>query len=150
MFRLSCVLATLASVAVLIGPPVGAAAHGTARVRQSDGSERRYDVTLQALDHRAIQVTSADGRGTLTIRHAACSYVGALERCLPYGLVWHQAGATHDITLQRGSEYLNRTDQPQPLPFSSRRVPAHGITLLVLTARGTYITISGSIDEFRQ
>jgi hypothetical protein len=50
--------------------------------------------------------------------------------------------------MQHGTEYLNRTAEAQQLPFSSHHVPPHGIELLVVTARGTYITVRGTIDRF--
>jgi hypothetical protein len=140
-----------AAVAVLLGfagAATAANASGTARVEQSDGVIREYRVTLDVIDHRAVRITSQDHRGTLVIGKAACSYLGELERCLPYSIVLDQDGKQHRIAVQRGTEYLNRTGSVQQLPFSSRQVPAHGLLLLLLTAHGTYITVSGSVDGF--
>jgi hypothetical protein len=140
---------TAALIAALAAATACAAdAKGTARVEQSDGVVRDYQVSLVVVDHRAVRITSADRRGTLVVGKAACSYVGKLERCLPYNIVLDQAGRKRPIAFSRGTEYLNRTSTPQPLPFSSRHVPPHGLLLLLLTAHGTYITVSGTIDGF--
>jgi hypothetical protein len=137
------------AIALAQAPPF-ARAHGIARVEQSDGVSHEYRVSLHVIDHRAVRVTSADGRGTLVIGKGACSYSGELERCLPYRIVLDQAGTKRAIDFQRGTEYLNRTDSAQQLPLSSERVPAHGLLLLLLTAHGTYITVRGTIDRFSQ
>jgi hypothetical protein len=123
-------------------------AKGIARVEQNDGVVRIYRVSLVVVDHHAVRITSDDRRGTLVVGKAACSYVGELERCLPYNIVLDQDGKKRAIAFSRGTEYLNRTGSLQRLPFSSRQVPPHGLLLLVLTAHGTYITISGTVDRF--
>jgi hypothetical protein len=139
--------AALVSMLVFAGAGI-AGASGTARIEQSDGIIRQYRVSLVVVDHRGVRITSADRRGTLTVGKAACSYLGELERCLPYSIVLDQDGRKHSIAVQRGTEYLNRTATLQPLPYSSRHMPPHGLLLLLLTARGTYITVSGTVDGF--
>lgn len=128
---------------------IPAQAKGVARIAESDGTVRDYPVSLEVIDHRAVRIVSADGRDTLSVSKAACSYQGELERCLPFRIVLDRAGKRHPIDFRHGTEYLNRTDSEQQLPLSSRHVPPHGIVLLLLTAHGTYITVSGTIDEFR-
>ena len=135
--------------ALCVATASAADAAGTARIEQSDGVVRHYEVSLVVVDHRAVRITSKDHRGTLIVGKASCSYVGELERCLPYSIVLDQAGRKRPIAFSRGTEYLNRTAAPQPLPLSSRQVPAHGLLLLLLTARGTYITVSGTVDGLR-
>ncbi len=138
----------LLCAATIVGAARSADARGTARVAQSDGVVRDYDVSLHVIDHRAVRIVSADGRGTLTIRKAACSYIQNLERCLPYRITLDQDGKRHELGFEHGTEYLNVTDSAQQLPFSSRSVPAHGLLLLVRTVHGTYITVSGTVDGF--
>jgi hypothetical protein len=140
--------AALCAVFVLAGTAAVAEAKGTARIEQSDGVVRQYQVSLVVVGHHALRITSPDRRGTLIVGKAACSYAGELERCLPYAMVLDQDGKKHAIALERGTEYLNRTSTLQQLPLSSRHVPPHGILLLLLTARGTYITVSGTVDGF--
>jgi hypothetical protein len=132
----------------MAGTATAASAKGTARIQQSDGVVRVYRVSLQVIDHRAVRIVSADGRGTLVIGKSACSFTANLERCLPYRIELDQDGKKREIGFEYGTEYLNRTDTVQQLPFSSRRVPPHGLLLLVRTSHGTYITVSGTVDGF--
>jgi len=126
--------------------PVLASARGSVRIEQIDGSVKTYAGVHLRLSGGNLHIGSADGRGTLEVSHAACSYVGALQRCLPYALVLRQDGA-HRITFDRGTIYFNLTDTPQPLPHSSKTVPPNGVLALLKTKRGTYISIAGRLDE---
>jgi hypothetical protein len=141
-------VAALAAALIVAGPSTAVQAMGTARVVQSDGVVREYHVWLHVIDHRAVRITSADRRGTLMVGKAACSYLGEIERCLPDDIVLDQFGAKHSIAFTRGTEYLNRTDVAQQLPMSSTHVPPHGLLLVLLTVRGTYITVRGTVDGF--
>jgi hypothetical protein len=126
-----------------------AQAAGIARVQQSDGDVRFYNVSVEVLGHRAVRFATADGRGTLTVGKAACSYTGELERCLPVDIVLDQSGRKHSIGVEHGTEYVNRTAVAQPLPMSSSHVPPHGLLLLVETSHGTFISVHGTVDGFR-
>jgi hypothetical protein len=129
--------------------PSTAFARGTARAQESDGTIRTYhQVFIRIVDHHAVYITSADGRDTLMVHKSACTTAGQLERCLPYRITLLKSGVPHRIDLQRGIEYLNRTDTGQVLPHSSMRVPAHALLLSLLTAHGTTISVSGTIDGF--
>jgi hypothetical protein len=105
-----------------------------------------HDVSIRVIDHRAVRIESADRRGTLVISKGACSFSAQLLHCLPYSIVLDQMGKRHVIDFQRGSEYLNPGAASEPLPLSSERLPPHGIVLSLLTARGTYITVTGTVD----
>jgi hypothetical protein len=140
--------ALLVAGALTVAGAIPAQAEGIARIAERDGTVREYPVSLQVIDHRAVHIVSADGRDTLAVSKAACSYLGELERCLPYRIVLDRAGKRHPIDFRQGTEYLNRTASEQQLPLSSRHVPPHGILLLLVTAHGTYITVSGTIDGF--
>jgi len=141
-------ISALSMALALAGAATVADAKGIARVQESDGTVRMYDVSLEVIDHRAVHIISADKKGTLIIGKAACSYAGEIERCLPYRIELDQFGRRHEIAFERGTEYLNRTATAQQLPMSSDHVPPHGILLVLLTARGTYITVRGTIDGF--
>jgi hypothetical protein len=104
-------------------------------------------VWIAVIDHRALRITSADRRGTLVVTKGACSFLGELERCLPYRIVLDQSGVKRPIDFERGTEYLNRTDSPQMLPYSTMHVPPHGIVLSLVTAHGTSITVRGTVDR---
>jgi hypothetical protein len=139
--------AGFACALALAGSFSAALAKGTARVQESSGAVREYrGVSIRLVDHRAVRITSADGRGTLLVSKGACTYTGELERCLPYRIELDQLGKKHAIDFQRGTEYVNRSDEPQPLPLSSMHVPPHGILLSLVTAHGTYITVRGTFD----
>jgi hypothetical protein len=58
-----------------------------------------------------------------------------------------QGGQTSLLDLKTGTVYLNETDDPQSLVLSSTKVPPHSILLALSTDRGTYIGLSGRMDE---
>ncbi len=124
-----------------------AAAHGTVTVTKSSGVVKTYDhVRIQMFGASSLRLTSADGRGTLTIDHAACSYSGDIKRCLPYQITLDLDGKKHPVDLQRGTVYFNTTDAPLTMRHSSTQVPAHSIVLALRTEKGTLIAAMGRID----
>jgi hypothetical protein len=121
-------------------------AKGTVRVQQSDGSTQTYsDVSLRIVG-QTLRITTQDGKGTLIVTKAACSFEGDLMRCLPDQLVLEQGGDTHPLDFQRGTLYWNNTDTKQQLSLSSTQLPPNGVLGLLLTKKGTIIAISGLID----
>jgi len=138
--RVACVAAFVLATAT------AANAAGTARFQQRDGTVKTYPVTI-AFIHSSIRIAATDGHDTMDFPHAACSFAGQLQRCLPYKIVLHRNGSTHDIAFEHGTVFINLTSDPQPLPFSTKKVPPHGLTLVVRSERGTYITVNGTIDD---
>jgi len=131
---------------VLLGGAM-ADARGTAEVTKSSGVVKIYDgVRIHMLGDTGLRITSPDGRGSLTIAHAACSFAGELRRCLPYRVMLDQHGVKHLIDLERGTLYLNIAGGPLQLPHSSTQVPPHSIVLALKTERGTLISVTGQID----
>jgi hypothetical protein len=127
-----------------------ASAKGTVTIAQADGHTDVYrDVVIKVI-HGALYMTSADGRGTLVITRAACSYQAQLMVCIATNATLVQAGKTSPLDFSTGTLYLNATDAPQPLALSSAKVPAHGILLSFTTKRGTYVSLSGRIDRTEQ
>ena len=124
-----------------------AGATGTVRIQQYDGTVRVYDDAVIRVKHNTLRVWSHDGKGTLVIDRAACSYVGELERCLPTTFQLKQNGATRTIQLVNGLVYFNPTNSVQQLSLSSRQLQPRGLMLNLHTVRGTYISIRGTIDE---
>jgi glucose/arabinose dehydrogenase len=125
----------------------GADARGTATVTKSTGVVRTYqNVRIHLLGTSSLRVVSADGQGSLTIRHAACSYIGDLRRCLPFEITLDQHGAKRLIDLERGTLYVNTTDGALTMPHSTVQVPPHSIVLGLQTLRGTVISVSGQVD----
>ncbi len=136
----------LASTFICAAVPAGA--KGTATVTKTSGSVKVYDrVRIRMLGATGVRITSADGRGSLTIHHAACSFTGDLQRCLPFEFTLDQFGQKHLVQVARGTLYFNATGAPVQMPRSSEAVPANGIVLGLQTLRGTIISVIGRVDK---
>jgi len=124
-----------------------AEAKGTVRVQQSDGSIQVYqNVSLVIVNH-TLRITTEDGKGTLVVTRAACSFEGDLMRCLPDQLQLIQGGTESMLDFQQGTLYWNKTGTKQQLSASSTQVPPNGVLGLLTTKKGTIIAISGVVDE---
>jgi hypothetical protein len=149
MVRLSIALPLVCALGVFATQP--AQATGTLRVQQSDGTVQVYpDVVIRLISHKAMTITSADGKGVVKIDQAACSYAGQLRNCLLYHMEWIQSGQLHPINLVRGTIYVNLTAQRQGLPLSSTQLPPNGVLLSFTTKRGTTVSMTGTIDEVKK
>lgn len=126
---------------------VAAQAEGTVTVRQSNGQTNVYDRVAIKIIHSALYVTSRDGKGTLVINKAACSYQGDVMVCFVTSATLVQSGETGPLDLKRGTVYLNLTGDEQSLPMTSMKLPARGIWLSLTTDRGTYIGMTGRLDK---
>jgi len=127
--------------------PSTARAMGTMTIQQSNGVTNVYrDVVIKVI-HNALYMTSADGKGTLVINRAACSYQGDLMVCFATGATLVQAGQTSSLDFKHGTLYVNSTDDAQQLALSTAKVPAHGILLSFSTKIGTYVSLTGTIDK---
>jgi hypothetical protein len=125
----------------------GARATGTMTIRQNDGDTNTYaDVEIKII-HSALYLTSEDGKGTLVINRAACSYQGKVMVCLPTSATLVQSGETSPLDFESGTVYLNNTDDYQPMPLTTTKVPPKSIFLSISTKRGTYISVRGRIDK---
>lgn len=144
MIRVVC-LALLCAFAL----PSAARATGLVRVQQSDGSVQEYpNATVRySKEAKALTITTADGKGILVIDQAACSYVGALYRCLLTHMTLTNNGVTHPLDFQSGTIYANTTSDKVNLPLSSQSVPPDGIVMSLQTKVGTYISLIGTIDS---
>lgn len=137
-----CVL--VLSLSAFAAPAV---AMGTATVRQSDGDTDVYhNVQIKVL-HNALYVTTADGKGTIVISQAACSYQGQLMVCFATHAALVQSGTTKALDLKKGTIYANNTDDPQPMTLTTAKVPPHSIVLSMETDAGTYISLNGRVDK---
>lgn len=134
----------LASLALGAAP---ASAMGTVLIRQADGSTNTYDDVAIKVIHNALYMTTRDGKGTLVINRAACSYQGDLMICFATSATLVQAGKTSAIDLKHGTIYVNSTDGPLQLLLSTTKIPPHSILLSFSTDRGTYVSLSGRIDK---
>jgi len=125
-------------------------ASGTALVQQRDGSIKVYrDIYIQ-IRNEELALTTADRVGTLVIGKAACTKEGPLVKCLPYDATLYQNGLKVRIQLASGTAWFNPTSSAQPLSYSSARIPAHGIMLSATSKRGTYFSVTGTVDEMKK
>jgi hypothetical protein len=151
--RRACALA--ATFAVLCGgaATLPASASGVTKIQHADGTRNEYPGATIRLDKskQEVTITSPDGRDTLIVDGAACSYVGDLQRCLLGNVtIKHKDGTTHPIAFDQGTIYLNLTAEKHTLPLSSREVPANGLVFAMHTRRGTFINVTGTFDGAAQ
>ena len=143
-------LAALAAVVALPAFSGRAAATGTVQVQQRDGSKKTYANVKIRIRDEAMSLTSADGRGMLVFGKAACTKVGELVECLPYDATLFQNGENFHIRLQSGTVWFNPSSASQRLSNSSAQLPPRGVELAVKTLRGTYVTLTGIVDEVQK
>ena len=146
--RTRCLVSTLTAVSILM--LVGnapARATGTVQVQQSDGSIQYYKNASIVVSNKTLRITTADKKGTLLIDRAACSLNGKVLICLPYDMTLDQGGGAHPLDFQRGTVYLNTTNEPQPMPATSQQLPGNGIMLSLTTKIGTIVNVTGTIDK---
>ena len=136
-----------AAVVFVLAGSLTAGATGTVHVQQSDGSMQAYPNATIRVSNKTLRITTADKKGTLVIDKAACSFIGAVMRCLPYNMTLDQGGGATPLDFQRGTVYLNPTGDKQPLPLTSKQLPPHGIMLSLTTKIGTIVNVTGTIDQ---
>ncbi len=124
-----------------------ALAAGNLSVWQDDGTSQQYNAVTIRIVSKTLRVTSADGKGTLIIQKAACSYVGQIQTCLPYELSLEQGGTTKPVNIKHGTIYVNLTSDTVQLPNSTAPIGPRGIVMSMTTKIGTIINMTGTIDE---
>jgi len=139
-------LAFLAALILSFAATAPCLATGTVRVQERDGATRIYkDVSINVV-HQTLRVTSADGKATFVINHAACAYAGYLERCTPLKMSLERGGVTTSIAFSGGTIYVNPTRDMHALPHSSTQLPPHGVLLAIRSTNGTFVSLRGQID----
>jgi hypothetical protein len=134
--------------ALLVASLGRANATGTVVIKHSDGTTKTYHNVRIAVRYESMAITSADGKGMVVLGKASCEKVGGLLRCLTYDATLLQAGQTTHIPLRDGTVWLNPSaTDAQQLTHSSTKLPPHGVLLAVQTKRGTYVTMTGVVDE---
>ena len=124
-----------------------ASATGTLKIQQPDGSMDVYkDVNIE-VSQQKLWIRSADGKGTLVITKAACSFIGKMMRCLPYTLTLQQGGKTTPLDFYNGTVYINTGTDKAALPFSSQQVAPNGIVFAMRSKIGTIVTLEGHLDK---
>lgn len=137
----------LFAIGILAIPPAAARATGTVVIAMRDGSSRTYNNVHVTIWNESMAVTSSDGQGTVVFGKASCTKVGELVKCLPWDATLFQNGEKLHVALQRGTVWLNPTTDYQSLTGSSQKIAPHGVLLAVRTKRGTYVTLTGVVDE---
>jgi len=122
-------------------------ATGTVVIAQRDGSTKTYSDVRIIIWSESMAVTSSDGRGTVVFGKASCTKVGELVKCLPWDATLFQNGTKLHVALQSGTVWLNPSNDYQSLNDSSEKIAPHGVLLAVRTKRGTYVTLTGIVDE---
>jgi hypothetical protein len=131
-------------------PFSAAYATGTVLVQQRDGSEKTYTNVRISIRNESMAITSSDRQGTIVLGKAACTKVRELVECLPYDATLLQNGQSTHIALQSGTVWLNPSATAQELSHSSTQLPPRGVLLAVRTKKGTYVTLTGVVDEVQK
>jgi hypothetical protein len=63
------------------------------------------------------------------------------------GFTLFQGGERHLVRFRTATFYFNPTDQDQTLPLSTMKVAAHSVVFALQTAKGTYVTGNGKLDQ---
>ena len=150
MSHVSRALRAMLAAGLFVAFPFAARASGTVLVQQRDGSTKTYNGVRITVGNAQMEITSADGQGTLVLGKAACTKEGALVRCIPYDATLFQHGLKTHIVLRSGTVWLNPTTSNQPLSLSSAQLPPHGVMLSVHTKNGTYVSLTGTVDGMHQ
>lgn len=136
------------ALAILVAlTPAAALASGTVHIMQPDGMLQTYPGAQIKIAHDVLFVTSADGKGTLMINRAACSYQGEVLVCFPTSVYLIQGSGPQKLDLTTGTVYVNMTDSKQPLRYTSAQLEPHSVMLSFSTKRGTYVSLSGTFDK---
>lgn len=136
----------LAAIVALSIPTIACEAKGWLQVQKADGSVQRYPNATFTVVGKTLHIASGDKAGTIVISDAACTVdSNELMKCLPYSMVLVQNG-THPLDFHRGTIYYNHSNHTLTLPMSSTQLAPNGIVGLLVSMRGTYVTLSGTLD----
>lgn len=125
-------------------------AAGTVLIQQRDGVTKVYKNVHVRVGNESMTLTSADSVGTLVLGKAACTKEGELLRCIPYDATLEQNGRATHISLAMGTVWLNPSSSSQTLSHSTQRLQPRGVLLSIRTHAGTYVSLSGTVDEVYQ
>lgn len=134
------------AIALVLLLTLPALATGTVRIQQSDNSVQTYTGVQLRIVGKTLMLTSADKVSTVVISGASCANTGELIRCQGGNISLRQSG-THPVPFRSATFYFNLTNQDQPLPLSTLKVGPHSVVFAAQTAKGTYITGNGTLDQ---
>jgi hypothetical protein len=140
-------MAAALAAAIIVFPCGPANAAGTVTIQQPDGSTKTYSNVQIRANTENLALTSSDGQGTLVFGRASCTKVGELLQCLAYDATLFQHGEKTHIPLKYGMVWFNPSTTTQTLSHSSTQLPYHGVLLSAQSKRGTYVSLTGVVDE---
>lgn len=132
---------------LFLGLVAPAAATGTVRIQQSNDTVQTYTGVKLRIVNKTLVLTSADGVSTVTIGGASCDRSTDLIRCTGGSITLKQAGQLNTIPFRSATFYFNLSDQDRALPLSTMKIGPHSVIFVARTAKGTYITGSGKLDQ---
>lgn len=135
---------TVVLFAALIAP---AAATGTVRIQQHNNSVQTYSGVVMKVTGETLTLTSADGVSTVVINGGHCDRSTDLMQCSGGKMSLRQGGTTHIIPFKTAAFYFNLGGQDQALPLSTMKIGPHSVIFAARTAKDTYITGNGKLDE---
>lgn len=124
-----------------------ACAKGTITVVQSNGETNVYDDVGIKIVSGALFITSEDGKGTIVVHKAACSYQGKVLVCFPTSVTLVQSGKVKPLDLTTGTVYVNSTNDYQSIALSSQKLAPHTLWFTFSTRIGTHASVTGRIDK---
>jgi hypothetical protein len=137
-------LFSIASLAVATTAPAWAT--GTLKIQQNNNSISTYtDVGIKIVG-KTLMLTSADKVSTVIISGGSCVDDNGLKRCNAKQLSMDEDGTMHVIPFVNATFYFNLTDGELMLPLSTIKIMPNSVIFSAKTAKGTYITGSGTID----
>ncbi len=138
-------LGLIAGLVLALSAP--ASATGTVRIQQNDGSVKTYTGVIMKVANKTLTLESADKVTTVAISGADCAPDSSLVRCTGGGFSLLQDGQKRVVPFKSATFYFNATDQDEQLPLSTMKIGAHSVIFSVQTAKGTYVTGNGKLDE---
>ena len=124
-----------------------ALATGNVRIQQRDGSVQTYTGVTLKVTNKTLTLISADKVSTVVLSGANCAHDGAIVRCAGGRFSLLRDGEKHTVAFKTATFYFNLTDQDQALPLSTTKIASHSVIFAVQTAKGTYITGNGKLDQ---
>jgi hypothetical protein len=137
------VFSIAAFVAVATAP---AFATGTLKIQQSNNAIQTYTNVGIRIVQKTLMLTSEDKVSTVIISGGSCTDVDGLKRCNAKQLSMEEDGVNHVIPFVHATFYFNLTDSDLTLPLSTVKLAPNSVLFAAKTAKGTYITGTGTID----
>ncbi|HLY03889.1 MAG TPA: hypothetical protein VKR56_15495 [Candidatus Cybelea sp.] len=134
-------------IAFVLAVSAPASATGNVRIQQRDGSTQTYTGVTFKIANKTLTIESADKYSKVVLRGADCAHEGDIVRCTGGAFTLFQGGEMHAVKFKSATFYFNLTDQDQTMPLSTMKVAAHSVVFVMQTAKGTYVTGDGKLDQ---